>query len=265
MTGGFDLDGKTIVITGASSGIGRASAGIMGGLGARLLLVARDGKALAEVADGIRAAGGSADWHAGDVAVRDTTLAAVDKAEALYGPIDGLFANAGTSGVVSPLSDYPDEAFDTVFAVNLKSLFWGLKRVLPGMIERRSGAVVATGSLAGERGLPMTSAYNATKHAVIGLCRSAAAEVARHNVRVNVLNPGLIETRMLEGLAGELSGGDVQAGMEHLGHMAPMGRVGSAEEIGRVAAFMLSDAASYVTGQAWAVDGGILGTIANGG
>ncbi|MGI4879434.1 MAG: SDR family NAD(P)-dependent oxidoreductase [Janthinobacterium lividum] len=262
---GFDLDGRTIVVTGGSSGIGRASAMIMAGLGARVIIVARDGRALAGVVDAIRADGGVADWHAGDVGNRSTTEAAVGKAEALYGPVDGFFANAGMSGAFVALADYPDDIFDTVMAVNVKSLFWAMKRVLPGMIARRSGAIVATGSLAGERGLPMTLAYNASKHAVIGLVRSAAAEVAPHNVRINVINPGLIETRMLGDIAGEMGEGDIAAGMADLGRMVPMGRVGRDEDCGRLAAFLLSDAAAYVTAQAWAVDGGILGTIPTGG
>jgi NAD(P)-dependent dehydrogenase (short-subunit alcohol dehydrogenase family) len=259
------LDGKHIVITGASTGIGRASADIMAAQGARVLVVARRENLLQQAVADIRAAGGTADYAVADVADKAALMATFDKAEAVFGPIDGLFANAGIGGQVVPLTDYDDDALDEILTVNFKSLFWSMKRVLPGMIARKSGAIVATGSLASERGLPMTAGYNASKHAVLGLVRSAAVEVARHNVRVNCVIPGLIETPMLAGIAGELSGGDVQAGLTGMGAMVPQGRIGQPGELGNVAAFLLSDGAAYVNGQAWSVDGGILGTMMTGG
>ncbi|MEO8114576.1 MAG: SDR family oxidoreductase [Phenylobacterium sp.] len=258
------LADHVIVVTGASSGIGRATALQMGKAGARLMLVARDEAALDTVAAAVRAAGGAAERAVADVAQKPQLMAALDAADAVFGRIDGLFCNAGTGGATAPLVDYPDAAFDEVFELNVKSVFWAMKRVLPQMIERRSGAILATGSLASERGLPMTSGYNASKHAVLGLVRSAAAEVAPHNVRVNALLPGLIDTRMLRDLAVTLTGGDAEAGLKTLGRMAPMGRVGTADEAAALACFLLSDAASYITGQAFAADGGVLGTIANG-
>ena len=257
------LEGKVIVVTGASTGIGRGSAEIMARQGAKLLLVARSEGTLGEACESIRSAGGTADYLAGDVSVKDTTLAAVARAEELYGPVDGFFGNAGMSGAMAPVQDYPDEDFEAILNLNLKSLFWAMKRLLPSMIERRTGSIVLTGSLASERGFPMTAGYVTTKHALLGLARCAAAEVSRHNVRVNVIIPGLIETPLLANVA-EFYGGDVETTMKVLGAMAPMGRVGSAAEVGEVVAFLMSDAASYVSGQAWSIDGGILGTFNTG-
>lgn len=261
----FTLDGKVIVVTGASTGIGRAAARVMAGQGARVMLVARRQAILDEAVAEIAAAGGTAAAFAGDVGMRDQAVAAIDAAEARFGAIDGLFANAGIGGAAAPFADYGDDDFDHVLAVNLKSLFWQMKRVLPAMVARGHGAILATGSLASERGLPMTCGYNASKHAVLGLVRSAAAEVAKAGVRVNCILPGLIETPMLTHLADEFTGGDRAAGMAQMARMVPQGRVGTPEELANVAAFLLSDAAAYVNGQAWAVDGGILGTISNGG
>jgi NAD(P)-dependent dehydrogenase (short-subunit alcohol dehydrogenase family) len=258
------LEGKVVVVTGASTGIGRASAGVMAGQGAKLLLVARSENVLGEACEAIRSAGGTANYFVGDVGVRQTTQSAVARAVELYGaPIDGFFANAGISGTMAPIQDYSDEAFEEILNVNLRSCFWALKAVLPSMIERRTGSVVFTGSLASERGFPLTCGYVATKHGLLGLARSAAAEVSRHNVRVNVVIPGMIDTPLIDNLKDQF-GGSIETTLKVLGSMAPMQRVGSSAEVGEVVAFLMSDAASYVTGQAWSIDGGILGTLYSG-
>lgn len=260
----ISLEGKRIIVTGASSGIGRAAAAIMGSRGARILLAARGESALEDVASEVSKAGGEGVAFRADMGALEDIEALVAKAKALWGGVDGVFANAGMGGPVAPLSDYALEDYENVMNVNARSIFWLIRLVLPGMVEQRSGSIVATGSIASERGLPMTPAYNMSKHAVLGLVRSAASEVARHNVRVNCLIPGLIHTRMLEDIAGDLSGGDVEKGLQGLSGMPPQRRVGSPGEVGEVAAFLLSDAAAYVNGQAWAVDGGMLGVYGAG-
>ncbi len=141
---------------------------------------------------------------------------------------------------------------------NLTSIYWAIKRVLPAMRERRSGSIVVTGSLASERGMPHNVAYVASKHAVLGLARAAAVEAAPHNVRVNCVLPGLIETPMLVQLDQTSS---PQATRDRLGAAVPMGRIGTAEELAELVCFLLSDRASHITAQTIAVDGGILGTL----
>jgi 3alpha(or 20beta)-hydroxysteroid dehydrogenase len=159
--------------------------------------------------------------------------------------------------------EYPEDVFDEVIAVNLRGVFLGLRHVLPVMLRQGSGSIVNTGSLASERGLPLTAAYNASKHAVVGLTKTAAAEVGAAGVRVNAVLPGMIDTRMLRSLVDTMSGGDMEAGMQFVAGVAPQGRTGTVEEVAAIVAFLASDAASFVNGVAWPVDGGALATMAN--
>ncbi|ABD27302.1 short-chain dehydrogenase/reductase SDR [Novosphingobium aromaticivorans DSM 12444] len=245
-----DLSGKHVVITGASTGIGRATATRCVAAGARVTLIARRADLLEQAA---RELGGSTAFAAADVADKAALKAALDHAVAANGPIDGLFLNAGIGGMFAPVEDYGDEAFDAVLAVNLKSVFWAIQHALPAMKERGQGAILVTGSLASERGLPMNAGYVASKHAVLGLSRAVANEAAEAGVRCNCILPGLIETPMLDGLPPEAA--------SQMARAVPQGRTGSSDEVAQVAAFLLSDAASHVTAQALAVDGGMLGTM----
>jgi NAD(P)-dependent dehydrogenase (short-subunit alcohol dehydrogenase family) len=249
---------RHVLITGASSGIGLATARMLARQGARVFLIARTEAKLAEASAGIARAGGTADFCAADVADRDALLAAIGRAEHAFGSVAALFANAGSGGRFAPLSEYDDELFDAVLRTNLTSIYWAIKRVLPAMLERRSGSIVVTGSLASERGMPHNVAYVASKHAVLGLARAAAAEAAPHNVRVNCVVPGLIETPMLLQLDPAASAQAIRA---RLGASVPMGRIGAAEELAELVCFLLSDRASHITGQSIAVDGGVLGTL----
>ncbi len=252
-----EFKGRHILVTGASTGIGRATARMLARRGARVSLIARSEATLQEAVAEIRSEGGAAAYGVADVADKSALLSVFDTAEGAFGPIEGLFANAGMGGSFAPFSDYDDDMFDTVIRTNMTSVFWAMKRVLPGMVARRRGSIVITGSLASERGMANNPGYVASKHAALGLARAAALEVAPSNVRVNCILPGLIETPLLHNIGGD----DIPAAMAFMGRNVPQGRVGTADETAEVATFLLSDAASHVTGQGWAVDGGILGTL----
>jgi NAD(P)-dependent dehydrogenase (short-subunit alcohol dehydrogenase family) len=249
---------RHVLVTGASSGIGLATARLLARRGARVFLIARSDERLAAAAGTIAHDGGTAAWAVADVADRSALLAAIDKAEDAFGAVAGLFANAGSGGRFAPLADYDDAQFDAVLRTNLTSVYWAMKRVLPPMLAAGSGSIVVTGSLASARGMPHNVAYVASKHAVLGLARAAAAEAAPHNVRVNCVLPGLIETPMLMQLD---PGAPAEAIRERLGTNVPQGRIGTAAELAELVCFLLSDRASHITAQTIAVDGGILGTL----
>ncbi|MBD3729335.1 MAG: SDR family oxidoreductase [Sphingomonadales bacterium] len=245
----MDFAGRHVVVTGASTGIGRATAEHILGSGGKVTLIARSADRLAELRE---LHGDAAHVAPADVADAEGLTAALDAAEA-FAPIDGLFCNAGTGGSFAPLEDYAADDFDALMAVNMLGALRAVQQVYPRMKARRKGAILITGSLASERGMAMNVAYVMSKHAVLGLARAAAVEGAPFGVRANCLIPGFIDTPLMDGIPPEQLG--------HLAQKVPQLRLGSSAETAAVAAFLLSDAASHVTGQSWAVDGGVLGTL----
>jgi 3alpha(or 20beta)-hydroxysteroid dehydrogenase len=255
----MDLSGKAAVITGGAGGIGTATGVAMGRAGARVLLVDLDAERLAAAAAEVARTGAQVRTHVADVTSAAEVQAYVAAAVGAFGTIDVLFNNAAVIGPIGAVAEYDVEAFDRVMAINVRGVFLGLRHVLPIMLAQRSGAVINTGSLSSARGLPGTPAYNAAKHAVLGLTRSAASEVALAGVRVNAVLPGMIDTPML---AEVTSGFDDPAGARRAAEgVSPQGRLGRPEEIAAVVTFLASDLASLVNGAGWPVDGGILGTL----
>lgn len=254
--------GKSIIVTGAAGSIGFATCEILAREGARVMLVDIDADRLHQCTAKLKAAGHEALAFHADCANEDEVRAYAETAHNTFGRIDGFFNNAGIEGALAPTHEYDIEMFDKIIRVNLRSMFLGLRFVLPYMVAAGKGAVVNTASIGSERGLAGACAYNAAKHGAVGLTRTAASEVAQKGVRVNCVMPGVIETPLLVGMLKQMFD-SVEAGMEKLGQTATLNRVGQPREVGDVVSFLLSDEASYVNGAKWEVDGGALATIRN--
>jgi NAD(P)-dependent dehydrogenase (short-subunit alcohol dehydrogenase family) len=247
-------EGKVALVTGAANGIGRATATRLGAEGARLVLVDRDAGGLAEVAKQL---GAEAHLEA-DVADEAAVDGYVREAEARCGGIDLFVNNAGIEGRVAPITELDIGDWDRVQAVNARGVFLGLRAVLRSMARTgKGGAIVNTASQAGVKGGPSFSPYIASKHAVVGLTRTAALEVARQGIRVNAVAPGFIDTRMMGDLDQAHSAGDVAETRRRREAVVPLGRYGSPEEVAGVITFLLSDDASYMTGNIVLIDGGL--------
>jgi NAD(P)-dependent dehydrogenase (short-subunit alcohol dehydrogenase family) len=249
------------VITGAGGGIGRATGVAFARAGASLLLVGRTEATLDETARAVGDTGADVRTFVADVSRSEDVRGYVDAAVAAFGRIDVLVNNAGVEGPVANLAEFPEEEFDRIIAINLRGTFLGMRYVLPIMVEQRSGSIVNLASVAAERGLPGTPAYNASKHGMLGLTRSAAAEVASLGIRINAISAGFIDTRMLRSLGHQFMAGDVEGALEAFAGGTPILRLGTPDEVASVALFLASDASSFVNGAAWAVDGGSLGTM----
>jgi NAD(P)-dependent dehydrogenase (short-subunit alcohol dehydrogenase family) len=247
------LHQKTAIITGAAGGIGRATAETFIREGARVMLVDRDEAALRRLADDL---GPNAAYCAADVASADDTLRYVRATAEKFGGVDILFANAGIEGTVAPVASLPVEAFDRVLAVNVRGVFLAMKHAIPEIVKRGGGAILITSSIAGMVGSPGLSAYVTSKHALVGLAKSAAIELAPQHVRVNTIHPGPIDNRMMRGIEGQVSPGhaaEVKSGFEA---QVPMARYGTNQEIANLALFLASADASYCTGAMFVADGG---------
>ena len=252
----MDFKGKIAVITGAGNGIGRQTALGFAARGAKVLCVDRDGPAAERTAGTIQQQGGEARAQAADVTKAAEVQGYVKAALDAYGRIDCFFNNAGIEGKVAPLAEYDEAVFDQVIGVNVKGVFLGLRYVLPVMLKQKSGAIVNTASVAGLVGTPGIGPYVASKHAVIGLTKTASGEVARSGIRVNAICPGPIDTRMIHSLKSQINPADPASIGARYQSMLPIGRYGTPEEVANLVLFLCSDLAGNITGAQYVVDGG---------
>lgn len=249
------LQDKVAVITGGAGGIGVAAGQLFVQEGAKVLLVDLHEAALQQA---VQTMGGeAASYEVADVTQPEHTQRYVRTAVERYGGIDVFVANAGVEGVVQPISDYPIEVFDHVMAVNVRGVWLGLKYVLPQLHKRGGGSIIITSSVAGIRGTAGVSAYIASKHAVIGLMRTAALEGAPFGIRVNTVNPAPIETRMMRALEEGFAPGAAQQAKQRIATSVPLQRYGTPEEVAQLMLFLASDESRYCTGGVYMVDGGM--------
>ena len=249
------LAGKTAVITGGAGIIGMATARRFIAEGARVALVDRDAVELANAA-------GSLEKDKALSFVADVTQSAdcaryARETQAALGPIDIFFNNAGIEGVTAPLTEFPEDVFEQVYAVNVRGVFLGLKYMIPVM--RDGGSIVITSSIAGLRGGPNFSAYVMSKHAVVGLMRGAAQECAPRRIRVNTIHPGFVESRMMQRIAAQRVGNRKVEELEaEYRARVPFARYVKPEEIAAGVTYLASDDAAMVTGSQHLIDGGAM-------
>ena len=250
------LDGKVAIITGGASGMGAAAVAMFAAEGAHVMAVDRDLNALEQLQHAVghdrlaTFACDVSDAEAVDTYTRET----VER----FGGLDIVVLNAGITGPNIPLEDYPLEAFDTVLAVNLRGVWLGLRAAIPHMKQRGGGSAVITSSIQGLSAMPGTSGYTTTKHALVGMMKGAALELAAHNIRVNTVHPGFADTAMMHTIHKSAAPDNPGAVEQALSQGIPMRRYGSADEMAALMLFLASDEASYCTGAAYPADGGLL-------
>lgn len=254
------FQGKIVIITGAAGDIGRAAAVRFASEGAAIVAVDLADEELAETVSAVEAAGGKALQVRADVTRSADVGACVQQAIDTFGGVDVLFNNAGIEGDVSPLEDYPEATFDRVLDVNVKGVWLGMRHVAAAMRARGGGAIINSSSRAGLVGTPNLIAYGASKHAVIGMTKTAAIELAPAGIRVNAVCPGPIDTRMMEAIAAGKNPEDPRMFLNQSAERNPMGRMGKPEEVAALVTFLASDDASYINGSWHSVDGGLATT-----
>jgi NAD(P)-dependent dehydrogenase (short-subunit alcohol dehydrogenase family) len=248
------IAGKVAVITGGAGGIGKAVGKLFVAEGADVLLVDLDEQALQDACKEIGS--NKVSYCIADVTKAEDNLEMIRIAEERYGGVDILLANAGIEGDVASIVDYDESRFDQVMAVNIKGPFLGLKAAIPAINKRGGGSVIITSSVAGINGGANVAPYVTSKHAVIGMMKSAAKECAAMNIRVNTVNPSPVETRMMRSLEEGFAPGQAEAMKAQMQANIPLGRYAEPEDIANIMLFLVSDDASFVTGSVYMADGG---------
>jgi NAD(P)-dependent dehydrogenase (short-subunit alcohol dehydrogenase family) len=253
------MQDKTAVITGGTSGIGRAAAELFVAEGARVLIVGRHEaqlQALQSALGADRLMTYAADLRDGRQVAAYTRLALES-----FGRIDAVLLNAGVAGINTPLEDYPEDLFDEVLAINLKAVWLGLRAVVPAMKAQGGGSIVVTSSIQGLSAVAGTTAYTASKHALVGMMKGAAVELAPYKIRVNTVHPGYVEGPMMDEIARGANPEAPEAFHAAIWPTIPMHRYGRPEEVAQLMLFLASDESSYSTGGCFTADGGILATL----
>ena len=254
----IDFTGKIAIVTGAGGGIGRAVSLGLSRAGAKVVVVDLNRELGAETAGMIKEHGGESLFVAADVSRSDQVMNYVDEARRAYGRIDVFMNNAAWEGLIKPITEYPDDVFDQVIAVNLRGVFLGLKHVLRVMIDQGSGAVVNTASVGAYIGSRNLAPYIASKHGVMGLTKTAALEVARKGIRVNAVCPGPVDTPMIRAIEEGQAPGKAQQLRQQRASVIPDGRYALPEEVANLMLYLASDLASHITGQGVQINGGFL-------
>jgi NAD(P)-dependent dehydrogenase (short-subunit alcohol dehydrogenase family) len=244
---------KVSIITGGSSGIGRATAVALAKEGVKVTVAARRAKEGEETVRLVKEAGSEGIFMKTDVANEDDVRSMVDKTVKTYGRLDYAFNNAGIEETMTSLVDQTSDIFDQIMNVNVKGVWLCMKYEIPQIIRTEGGAIVNMSSVAGVMGFPQMPIYVASKHAVLGLTKSAALEYAKSGIRINAIAPGGVETEMLKRAVGYNN-----QFLETLKSMHPIGRIGDPEEIANAVVWLLSDKASFVLGHTLLLDGGVV-------
>lgn len=244
------LQNKVALVIGGSTGIGRATAVAFGQAGATVVVAGRSQEQGKETEALVQQTGVEALFIETDVTSDRSVRALIDQTVAKFGRIDVAFNNAGIEGKVAPIAETTEADFDSIIDTNLKGVYLGLKYQVSQMLKNGGGTIVNTASIGGVVGFPNTAIYCASKHAVIGLTKTVALELANSNIRVNAIAPGAVQT----GLLNRMSGGEEAA--QGVAQAIPMKRISSPEEIAGAVVWLSSDEASYVTGHTLVLDGG---------
>ena len=248
------LEGKVAIITGGAGGIGKAAANVFISEGAEVIIMDLDEDSLIKTCEEIGS--NRISYFVGDVTKSEDNHNAVATAEERYGGLDIFLANAGVAGDIATIEEYDEDQFDHVMAVNAKGPFLGLQSAIPAMKLRGGGSFIITSSTAGVMGTPSIAPYGMSKHAVIGLMKSAAKECASMNIRVNTVNPAPVETDMMRLLEEGMTSEDKKDVKGDIESSIPLGRYAQPEEIAKLMLFLASDDSSFITGSVYMADGG---------